>query len=200
MTKLLLLLVLACGLLAPAAADSIWEKNPPGNMFADTKARKVGDLLTVQIDERAEVSKEANRTLNKENSVDLGVDAFSIFGAKNDMPGNLPAVKWDATKDFKGESEYTSSDTLTKRLSVTVKEVLPNGNLLIEGRRQILTSGDETTMTITGIVRPEDIRADNSVPSELVADAKISYSGSGPADQTTSRGWFAKILDFIWPF
>ena len=198
--KLLLPFILAISLATPAAAESLWGKNPPGNMFADTKARKAGDLLTVQIDERAEVSKNSDRTLNKENNVDLGVDAFSIFGAKNDTASNLPAVKWDATKDFKGEAEYKSSDTLTKRLTVTVKEVLPNANLLIEGRRQITTSGDETTMTITGIVRPEDIRADNSVPSELVADAKISYSGSGPADQTTSKGWFAKILDVIWPF
>ena len=198
--KLLLPFIFAISLATPAAAESLWGKNPPGNMFADTKARKAGDLLTVQIDERAEVSKNSDRTLNKENNVDLGVDAFSIFGAKNDTASNLPAVKWDATKDFKGEAEYKSSDTLTKRLTVTVKEVLPNANLLIEGRRQITTSGDETTMTITGIVRPEDIRADNSVPSELVADAKISYSGSGPADQTTSKGWFAKILDVIWPF
>ena len=197
--KLLLPFIFAISLATPAAAESLWGKNPPGNMFADTKARKAGDLLTVQIDERAEVSKNSDRTLNKENNVDLGVDAFSIFGAKNDMASNLPAVKWDAKKDFKGEAEYKSSDTLTKRLTVTVKEVLPNANLLIEGRRQITTSGDETTMTITGIVRPEDIRADNSVPSELVADAKISYSGSGPADQTTSKGWFAKILDVIWP-
>jgi len=185
---------------AAATGESLWARNPPGNMFADTKARKVGDLLTVLIDERATVSNEANRTLNKESTADLGVDAFRMFGLKNNQDSTLPAVKWDAKKDFTGDAEYKSTDTLTKRLTVTVKEVLPNGNLLIEGRRRINTSGDETAMTITGIVRPEDIRADNSVPSEMVAEAKINYDGKGPSADATSRGWFMRILDAIWPF
>jgi len=183
-----------------AAGDSLWVKNPPGSMIRDTKARSIGDLLTVLIDERSAVSKEANRSLSKENSLDFGVDAFSLFGLKNNNSSNMPALKWDSRKDFAGESEFNSTDTLTKRLTVTVKEVLANGNLLIEGRRSIKTSGDETTMTITGIVRPEDVSAANTVPSELVADAKITYDGEGPSEQTTSRGWFSKLLDIIWPF
>jgi len=185
---------------ATASGDSLWARNTSGSMIRDTKARTVGDLLTVLIDERSEVSKEANRSLSKENSLDFGVDAFSLFGLKNDDSSNMPSLKWDSKKDFEGESEFKSTDTLTKRLTVTVKEVLANGNLLIEGRRSIKTSGDETTMTITGIVRPEDISAANTVPSELVADAKITYDGDGPSEQTTRRGWFAKLLDIIWPF
>ncbi|HUW34844.1 MAG TPA: flagellar basal body L-ring protein FlgH [Planctomycetota bacterium] len=199
--KMKLLLTMLIVLVAAAAAgDSLWAKNPPGNMIRDTKARSIGDLLTVLIDERAAVSKEANRSLSKENSTDFGVDAFSLFGLKNNNSSNMPALKWDSKKDFAGETEFKSTDTFTKRLTVTVKEVLPNGNLLIEGRRNITTSGDETTMTITGIVRPEDISANNSVPSELVADAKITYDGDGPSEQNTRRGWFTKLLDIIWPF
>jgi len=183
-----------------AAGQSLWEKNPPGNLYCDTKARAVGDLLTVLIDEKTEVSKDASRTLDKEHSVDLSVDAFRLFGLNNNGNSTLPAAKWDSAKDFDGQAQYSSTDSFTKRLAVTVKEVLANGNLLIEGRRQMNTDGDETIMTITGIVRPEDIRADNSVPSEVVADAKITYEGDGPTASTIRRGWFLKILDAIWPF
>jgi len=187
-----------CGSLA--GGQSLWEKNPPGNLYRDTKARAVGDVLTVLINEQAEVSKDSSRSLNKEHSADMGVDAFKLFGLNNNGESTLPGLKWDGKKDFNGEAEYKSSDTFVKRLAVTVKEVLPNGNLLLEGRRQIGTDGDVTTMTITGIVRPQDIAADNSVASELVAEAKISYEGEGPAAETTRRGWFVRLLDSIWPF
>jgi len=180
-----------------AAGQSLWEGNTRGNLYRDTKARAVGDLLTVQIDERSEVSKDASRSSNKEHTLDMGVDAFSLFGLAGK---DLPATKWDSKRDFTSASEFTSSDTLSKRLSVVVKEILPNGNILIEGKRQITAAGDVTTITITGIVRPEDIRADNSVPSELVADAKIAYDGKGPWANSTRRGWFLRVLDAIWPF
>lgn len=183
----------------PAAGESLWEKNPPGNLCRDMKARKPGDLLTIVIDEQAEISKESSRATSKESSTDLGVDLFKLFGWEGDT-GHLPALKWDSKREFDGDAEYESIDSFTKRLSVIVKEVLPNGNLLIEGRREIDTEGDETIITITGIVRPADIREDNSVPSELVADAQISYNSDGPAASNTKRGWFLKLLDIIWPF
>jgi len=198
--KHLFFLVLFLGAAAmPAACESLWAKNPPGNLCRDTKARRVGDLLTIVIDEQSEVSKESSRSTRKETAAELGVDLFRLFGLEGDA-GDLPGLKWDSSREFDGEAEYASTDSFSKRLSVIVKEVLPNGDLLVEGRRQISTQGDETTITISGIVRPVDIREDNSVLSELVADARITYESTGPAAENTTRGWFLRLLDVIWPF
>ena len=197
--KVILFLMLFLAAANVAACESLWVKNPPGNLCRDTKAREVGDLLTIVIDEQAEVSKESSRSTSKKSATELGVDLFRLFGWEGDA-AELPGLKWDSSREFDGEAEYSSTDSFTKRLSVIVKEVLPNGNLLIEGRRQMSTEGDKTTITITGVVRPIDVREDNSVPSELVADAQITYDTKGPAGKNTRQGWFLKLLDVIWPF
>lgn len=199
MKKLLIAVFIVVMVSAPVLAESLWAKKPPGNLIRDTKARNAGDLLTIVIDERAEVSKESSRSNSKETATELGVNLFKLFGWEGKTDG-LPGLDWDSKREFDGETEYTSSDSFTKRLSVIVKEVLPNGNLLVEGSRQMNTEGDETLITISGIVRPIDIRADNSVLSELVADAKIAYDNKGSGAANTKRGWFLKLLDVIWPF
>jgi len=184
---------------AAAHAESLWEQGRCVNPCGDLKARSVGDILTVIIDERAVISKESSRSTSKEESTDLGVQLFRLFGWEGDS-NHLPALQWDSSREFDGEADYESTDTFTKRLSLIVKEVQPNGNLLIEGSRRISTAGDDTTITISGIVRPQDISADNTVPSELVAEATIAYDATGPSADNTRRGWFLKLLDFIWPF
>lgn len=182
-----------------AWGESLWDGSARVSLIGDTKARKVGDLLTITIDERAAVSKESSRSTSKEEASELAVQLFKLFGWEGDTD-HLPTLKWDSKREFDGEAEYSSSDTFTKRLSVIVKEVLPNGNLLVEGTHRLATEGDETTITISGIVRPIDIREDNTVRSEFVADAKITYNSTGPSARNTRRGWFTKLLDFIWPF
>jgi flagellar L-ring protein precursor FlgH len=182
-----------------ASGESLWDGSAHVRLIGDTKARKVGDLLTITIDERAVVSKESSRSTSKEEASELAVQLFKLFGWEGNAD-RLPALKWDSKREFDGEAEYSSSDTFTKRLSVIVKEVLPNGNLLVEGTHELAADGDETAITISGIVRPTDIREDNTVPSEFVADAKIAYNSKGPSGRNTRRGWFTKLLDFIWPF
>jgi len=193
------ILVAAVFFCRAAPAESLWERGNRGSLIRDTRAREVGDVITILIDERAEVSKESNRSNSKEASSDLAIDLFRLFGTER-VTDELPGLKYDSSREFKGEADFESSDTFTKRLSVIVKEVLPNGNLVIEGKREIIMAGDETTIIISGIVRPADVSADNTVPSELVADAKIEYEGDGPAADSTKRGWLLSILDFIWPF
>ncbi|NQT20641.1 MAG: flagellar basal body L-ring protein FlgH [Planctomycetes bacterium] len=194
---LLLLFLGVCGRQAPG--ESLWAAGARSSLIRDTKAREVGDLLTITIDERAAVSKESSRSGSKEEASEFAVELFKLFGWEGKAP-NLPSIKWDSKREYDGEAEFSSNDTFTKRLTVIVKELLPNGNLLVEGTHELQTDGDETTITISGIVRPIDILENNTVPSEFVADAKITYNSTGPTARSSKRGWFTRLLDFIWPF
>ena len=150
MNRIVIAASIVIAVAAGAAAESLWEKGGRGNPCSDLKARNIGDILTVIIDERAVVSKESSRSTSKKESTDLGVQLFRLFGWEGD-PNHLPALKWDSNRAFDGEADYESTDTFTKRLSLIIKEVQPNGNFLIEGSRRISTAGDSTTITISTI-------------------------------------------------
>jgi len=193
-----LLIPAACG--APARADSLWARaEAPGNMFADTKARRTGDIVTVLIQEQLLVANAQDRNHEKETKTKFSINLFRLFGF--DTPAaEQPAADWSADREHTGKGDFKSTDKMVIRLTATVKEALPNGNLLIEGTRQLDTGGETRQVCVAGIIRPEDIQADNTVLSEKIADAKILYGSRGPIVRTSSQGWAEKILTHLWPF
>lgn len=179
---------------------SIYQTSNSMGLFEDAKAHRVGDILTVQLDESTNASKSATTTTKKTDSVDTGTPTLLgsgvVLNGVNPLNNSL-----SSSNAFTGNGASTQSNTLTGNISVTVARVLPNGNLVIRGEKVLhLNQGDEY-IKISGIVRPADIGADNSVLSTQIANADISYSGRGTLADTNQMGWLARFFNSSWwPF
>lgn len=199
-------LLLAAGLslvAAPAAGQTLWHDDTSRSMFADKRARNVGDLITVVIQENTSSSKQNNTKTAKESSLDSAIDTFfyspqgSSFLTKG---GQMPAVKLAGKSGFSGGGQINNSERITARFAVRVVDTLPNGNLIIEGRRQTKISGETTDAVLRGVVRAEDINSGNSVYSYQIADATIQYLSKGVVSDSQRKGWFMRVWDKFAPF
>ncbi len=179
-------------------------------LFEDVRARRVGDTLTIRLAESTNASKKASTNTKKENTVDIA--APTLFGSQVQFnaPGFVPlagnrnnslAASVDSSQKFNGQGDSSQGNSLTGNITVTVAEVLANGSLVVRGEKILhLNQGDEY-IRISGIVRPNDIGADNSVLSTQLADAVISYGGDGVTDDANRMGWMARFLNSKWwPF
>jgi len=188
---------------ASASGASLWNDGT-GGFFADHRARKVNDVVTIVVDESAKASKAAGTALSRQSSADLGISAFLgleksvVKGNSNVDPAAL--VKADGKTAFDGSGKTTREETLTTTVTAMVKEILPSGNMLIEARRDVGVNGEKQVMILHGIIRPEDVDAFNSVPSSRVAQARIEYYGEGVISEKQNPGWMGKIIDHLWPF
>jgi len=187
---------------------SLWrEESAHSILFMDYKARRVNDIITISIVEVSSASGQANTKTGRKSSIDASVTDFlgapSDFGLKNLWGrGNGFNAKIGATtkNSFDGSGETSRKGRLTASITARVIKVLPNGNLVIRGRKEVTINYDEQIIIISGIVRPKDISADNRVLSTYIADARIQYTGKGVINDNQQPGWFARILDKIWPF
>jgi flagellar L-ring protein FlgH len=192
---------------APLAAESLWhaETLSDGNLYADATARRRGDLLTVVIQETTSVSENQKTDTSRDNSVDAGID---LIPGSTQLPaavgasavGRLPAIKADSKKEFQGEGKYDFSHRVRSSIAVQVVDVLDNGSLVVRGSREVLINEDRKTIQIGGIVRPSDIRSDNTVLSEKLYDLQVSIVGEGPLTRAQQEGWLGKLMDVVWPF
>ena len=209
--RLLRCILAACGqcvlgfcLTDAAHAEALWKRHQPehGLLFYDTQARRVGDLLTVVVREDSNVSNQDNRGLGKKTS------AKSLFklGAKSDGGFSTQAseseldAELQSNRDFDGKSSFRSQRAFNDRVTVTVIDVLPNGNLVFRGYRKILIEGDQRTLVMTGIVRSFDVSADNTVNSRLVSDLHMNYEGHGGEEGFIRQGWLGRTANKVWPF
>lgn len=147
------------------------------SLYADHRARQVGDTVTIIIAESSKASKSASTQTSKKSGSSSSLD--DLFGVSG-LPLKMGT---DAASDYSGSGSTTRSGSMEATISATVKEVLPNGNLLLEGTRQIAVNDDVQTITVSGIVRPQAIGSDNSVLSTYLANAEIKYVGDGPTAQ-----------------
>ena len=204
-SRYLLVLVVIVGS-SPGFAGSLWSKPGKGatSLFSDTKARRVGDIVTIVIEDAAEITKERDMTTSKSTQSDFEIKMLRLFGlddASHPRAANdTVAADWEASRDYSGEADANVKDEFNKTLAAIVKEVLPNGNLIIEGVSDMVTDDDITTVTVSGIIRPEDITAANQVSSQRIANAQLNYQSKGPLKQNTRKGWLERIIDIIWPF
>ena len=191
----------------PAAANngSIYQAGFEQNLYSDRKAFRVGDIITITLNEKTQASKNANSQIGKNSKASIGLS--SLFGA---IPNtNNPLSDGDLTLDAgysgdratKGDSKAAQGNTLTGSITVTVADVLPNGIIAVRGEKWMtLNTGDEL-VRIAGLVRADDIATDNTVSSTRVADARITYSGTGAFADTSQPGWFDRFfLSPLFPF
>lgn len=188
MSRLLLVLLLTLAL-CPVLADSLWTASSTP-LYTDTRARAVGDLLTVIIVQQSS----ANTTSSHNTAKGTNVSSEAGSGWLGSFPGF--GVKADRTTT--GTGTAATSTQLTDRLTVQVKEVLPNGNLRVEGSRNLQLEKDEMILVFSGIVRQEDIAPDNSISSIQVAELNLDVKGTGPIAEKQRPGLLSRLLSLLW--
>lgn len=190
------------GVVAPHSG-SLWKGPGKSNtLFLDQRAGAVGDILTVKIVEVSTASEKATTDTNRSTDIEAGIS--NLLGLEtNKFPSSMTPAKMVAAKtssDFKGEGETTRSGSLSATITARIVDVLPNGNLAVEGKRELFVNNEKKEILVQGIVRPKDIAYDNSILSTQIADAKIIYTGIGVIGERQSPGWLVRILDSVWPF
>lgn len=195
--------VLALALPTRALAQSMWTAETAKSMFADKRARSIGDLLTILVQESTSSAKENSTKTSKSTGLDAAINTFLYSPAASGLltkGGKLPAINMASKNSFDGGGQIQNTEKLTARIAVRVVDVLPNGNLVIEGRRQTKIAGETTDAVLRGVVRGEDVAANNTVYSYNVADASIQYLSKGPVSDSQRKGWFTKVWDKVTPF
>jgi flagellar L-ring protein precursor FlgH len=181
---------------------SIWQATSV-SLTENAKARRKGDILTIVITEVASASKAAKTDTSRSSTVNAGIPNFMGLEKTGILANNLDLSKLiNASVDskFGGSGSTSRQETLNATISAKVIDVLSNGNLQIEGRRNVKVNNEDQIIVIEGTVRPTDIDQTNSVNSIYVADAKINYSGKGIISDRQSPGWLMNIVDKLWPF
>ncbi|MEQ1792834.1 MAG: flagellar basal body L-ring protein FlgH [Nitrospira sp.] len=191
----------------PKTLGSLWqEENGRAYLYEDMRAMRVGDILTVKIVEKHKGSKSADTAAQRDSTLSnslagTGVGYIGIPGIRlGDEARRGLGVDASASNKFSGKGATNREGTLTGTISVIVVEVLPNGDLRVEGRREVTVNSEKQLMTIAGIVRRVDVDTKNTVLSSAIADAKIEYAGLGVLDDVQRPGWLVRILDWIYPF
>jgi flagellar L-ring protein precursor FlgH len=189
----------------PADKSSLWQDMESRDLFQDLRAYQVGDLVTVNVVETAKASKKANTTSSRESSIDAGIT--NLLGVESQLHkvapsnfSNTAMFKTSLQSSFDGAGSTSRDESMTAYLTARVTRVMPNGSLYIKGTRQVKVNNETQFITLSGIIRREDISPDNTVLSSYIADASIEYTGSGPVSDKQRAGWLGRAVDFVWPF
>jgi flagellar L-ring protein precursor FlgH len=174
---------------APGAQERSW--------IGDHVALRAGDIVTVIIKEEQSIKDDGKVELSKESDLDAAVQVLDF---KDNAINTLPAVKYSNSRNLSGETKYEQVASWKTTISCVVIDVKPNGNLLIEGRRAIALDGEDKDVRVRGLVRPVDIRSDNTVSSDRIANAGLAYDTEGERSYHTEKSWFEILLDWVWPF
>lgn len=194
-------LTLVCA--APAvSAQSIWSANSK-SMFSDKRATMVGDILNVLIQESNTANRQNNTKTAKSSSIDASLQSFLYAPSASGLltkKGQLPALKTTAAQSFDGGGQINNSEKISARIAVRIIDTLPNGNLVIEGTRKVSFSGETQDAVLRGVVRVEDVMANNTIFSYSIADATIKYVSSGTLSDNQKKGWFTRVFEKVTPF
>jgi len=197
-TTILLGVLLGACIATSEETDKGWVL--AAKLYGDDRAHKVGDLLTVIIRESSSSSKDASSRTNKRLGLGGSVQVGHPTLDSQNTPwtnATIPAWNVQADRSFEGSGETENKDELKATLTVRVTEVLPNGTMLIEGKRTVKANGERIGFVLTGIVRPQDVTRDNTIESTSIADAHIEYFGQGAVIQNQRRGIITTLLDWI---
>jgi len=178
------------------AANSLWRPGARA-FFKDQRAKQVGDVMTVVVNiqnERAQLSASTQRS--RESGENAAVSNF--FGI--DQIEADPHVGANADSTFSGTGSVDRSENISIRLAAIVLQILPNGNLAVSGRQEVRVNGDLRELQVAGVIRPEDIRADNTITWDKIAEARISYGGRGTITDVQQPRYGQQIFDVIFPF
>ena len=178
-------------------AGSLWTENRHIRLYDDLRARQVGDIVTVDIVENAQAKKEASTTSDRDST--LTASATSILGYQ--VPtDNQSILGTSLANKFSGTGSTDRKSEMTASIACRVVQVLPSGNLYIKGSRLTTVNSEKQFITLEGVIRSTDISPNNVVLSTNVAEARITYNGSGPVSDQQRPGWFTRLMNFVWPF
>jgi len=179
----------------PSEQGSIYSSAYSVQLFSDKNARRVGDIITIMLEEKTTSKKSSNATSKKSSSTEFA--APTIAGAP------IPSLSASLAnnRNFSGSGGAGQSNQMSGVITVTIAEVLPNGVLVVRGEKWITLNNGDEYIRLSGMLRPEDIDVENSVSSQKLADARITYSGTGDLANSNRQGWFSKFLNSqYWPF
>ncbi len=186
---------------------SIYQSGFETDLYSDRKAHRVGDVITITLAEKTQASKKASSDMSKDSNTSLGVSALfgSPISVNNPLGGNVLSadnlnldVEYGGSRSTEGESEADQGNSLTGSITVTISEVLPNGLLMVRGEKWLTLNTGNELIRITGLVRSDDVGTDNTVSSTRVADARITYSGTGAFADASQPGWWDQF--FLSPY
>ncbi len=195
--------VLSVACVLPVTGQSLWKENSSTSLISDKRARAVGDILTILVQENHSASKDNTTKTARSSGVDASVGTFLYAPAASGLltkNGQMPALKLNSKQDFSGGGQINNSEKITARIAVRVVDVLPNGNLMIEGTHQTSFAGETQDAILRGVVRSEDVQSNNTVYSYNVADATIRYLSKGSVTDSQKKGWFTRVWDKVSPF
>ncbi len=188
---------------AAYAPNSLWSKGSRA-FFKDQRAHRVGDILTVAvvITDKAQIANDTKRTRAENDSTGVGGVPGTLLN-KYLLPAGTDASSLVSTKtnnSAEGVGTVNRSETLQTNVAAVVTQVLPNGNLVLEGRQEVRVNFELRELIVAGIVRPEDIASDNTIDSAKIAEARISYGGRGQITDVQQPRYGTQFLDVIMPF
>ena len=216
-TKLILKVIIAISTLSVVCntihADSLWQKRVTVNynLFDDNRGKRVGDIVTVTVSETANILNTETNSTDNSSSHEGSIDNKNFLeGLRHALSSGRNAKIQDSRAANTFETDYTSafegggSNDVDKSVSVTITamvvEVLDNGNLALEGKRDIAVNKEKYTLTLTGIARPIDIATDNTIASSKMSNVLFGLTGKGWLTRAGSKGWYHRVKDVLWPF
>jgi flagellar L-ring protein precursor FlgH len=186
-----------------ATGPSLWSDNQAG-FFEDNRARRVGDILVVKIDESDQATRDDTTDLDRKGSNSFG--ASGSMGLVNALAAKYPGVDpgalvgTESAQSFSGQGRIQRRGSLQATLPVRIRKVMPNSDLYIEGSKVVLIGSEEQHLYVSGIVRAADVSPDNSVLSSRIAEAEIEVTGRGDVSNQQRPGWASRWLSKLWPF
>jgi len=192
--------------LGQAQADSLWSKETAVSLYADHKANRVGDIITVLVMESNSASRNTSTKTEKKSDLSASISSFVNGNIQDKLfPGGgatvqKPELGTTSQTKFEGKGAVNNSGTLNSRFAVRVVDVLPNKNLIIEGVRRTSFSGESQTIVLRGTVRPQDVTPVNTVYSYHLADVSIALKDEGAVSDAQKKGWFSKLWGKVSPF
>jgi flagellar L-ring protein FlgH len=199
--KLLAAVVLLLPVLVQS--QSLWNDGISRSIFADKRSLNVGDILTISVSESSTANKNNSTATERKSSLSAAITAFLYPAGATGLltkSGSLPAMAYNSDAVHNGNGTISDSETIVAQIAVRIIDILPNGNLVVEGKRETSFSMEHQTIVLRGIIRPDDVLSNNTVFSYNVADATIQIIGRGTVSDGQDKGWFTRIWDKINPF
>ena len=221
---IILNLAAAAAFASSALAGSLWNENTTNErgMFADKRAKRVGDIVTIVVQENTvannslelKTAREAkagtgnpltnliNQFVKALPATILGKNKFTDSVAQSGAIPSIttPALRVDGSSEYKGGGDITNRQVVTSRAAVTVIDVLPNGNMVVEGARVVRFSGETQYASLRGVLRSSDVQKDNTVLSTNLADAQVEFVSEGSLSEAQKKGWLLRIANKVSPF
>ena len=163
-----------------------------GGLIADVRAKRIGDVITILVNENAQASNSNNTQTNKQNTLEAQANFGNSF-----LNGLTGSISSESSNQFQGSGQVSTQGQFTAQVTALIIEVKEDGNFLIRGSREVETNGEKVVTVVEGIIRPEDISRNNTINSTLIADARIFHQGTGVTTQAHRPGLFTRIVNWL---